>query len=373
MSKRFDQTEIEQRLKELMEERKRRDEEVNNRMNEKGNEKTMSYSPFETQNSTPSKEQIRFRKFVIGGVFTGVILVIAVIIFFQSFTVVKPGYAGVKYSTFNGLNKTPVTQGFNWHAPWTNVHQYPTSTEIEKRLIVRDNDGVIKTDNSITVNTGDGKSVKVAYTYNFSMEQDKLPHIFTKYRRKPAPQIADENIDQQIINTFQNIGTAHSVLEIYSQKRAAINTDVFNQVREDMAVDGIKIEELTIVDVVPDEKTLAVLQQIADEQNKRELVVRQRNTLAEENINIEQQNKNNLNKAQGDKAVAEVAAQQKASTLAIEAAGQAKANREVAGSITPALIQMKQLEILPQVKLPAVYSGGNGSGSILNIPADILK
>lgn len=317
------------------------------------------------------KEQKRFRRFIIGGAGSLVGLIVILILVMNAFTLIKPGHGGVKYSMFAGLNPDPIANGTYWHAPWTKVKQYPTSTEIKKHLIEE------KADNSISVNTGDGKSVKVAYTYNYSMQLEKLPHIFTKYRRKPAPQIADENIDQQFINSFQNIATKHSVLEVYSQKRAEINKEVFEKVRDDLAKDGIIIEEFTIVDVVPDDATLAVLQQIADEQNKRELVIRQRNTLKEEEKNIEQQNINNKALQQGKKQVAEIASQQIAQSLEIEAEGQAKANRELQGSITQPLIEMRkldvQLELAKNPNLPKVFSSGGGGGSILNIPESFLN
>lgn len=312
----------------------------------------------------------KLRRLIVGGASTLFGIIIIWILIAQSHTVVKPGHGGVQYSLFGGLKQEVLGGGMKWHAPWTNVYQYPTSTEIEKRTIVKDEAGKVKSDDSITVNTGDGKSVKVAYTYNYSMEQDQLPHIFTKFRRKTGPQIADQYIDQQFINTIQNIATSHSVLEVYSQDRAEIQKEVFEQVKKALGADGIVLEEFTIVDVVPDEKTLTVLQQIADEQNKRELVIRQRNTLAEEEKNIVQQNKNNLATAEGNKAVAEVTAQQNAATALIEAEGQAKANRELSSSLTPQVLEMKKLEVLPQIKFPTVMGS---SGSILNMPESLLE
>lgn len=331
-----------------------------------------SNTDYEAERNKRAAEQAKFRKLIIGGGIAVAAIIAGLITFFNSYSVITPGHGGVQYSLSGGVKQEVLGQGWNWHWPVVNVTQYPTSTEIEKRLIIRKEDGSVKSDDSIQVNTGDGKSVRMAFTYNYSMKPDMLPHIFTKFRRQSGPQIADNYIDQQIINIMQQLGTKHSVLEVYSQKRGEINQKAFEELRDDLGKDGIILEEFTIVDIVPDTATLQVLQQIADEQNKSELVIRQRNTLAQEEQNIAQQNKNNLASANGAKAVAEVKAQENAQVSFIEAEGQAKANRELASSITPALLQLKQLEVAPLIKYPLVLGDGGGA-NILNFPSEFLN
>lgn len=289
------------------------------------------------------------KKKIIKWSIIGVGALIILFVFINSFTIVKPGYHGVKYA-FGTVQEEEAPQGFNWHAPWVNIEQYPTSTEVEKRIIEKDEEGTITDDNTFMLNTGDGKSVKVALTYNYHYQPDMLDHVFVKFRRKSGPEIADQYIDQQIINIGQNLTTTSSVLQVYSQKRAEINAKWYDLLRENLASDGIVLEEFTIVDVIPDNKTLEILQQVADEENKRELVKRQRKTLEEDNLNIAQQNINNKLAAEGEKEVAIVKAQQKAETDKINAEAQAavklelaqaeaKANLEVAKSISATLIE----------------------------------
>lgn len=368
MSQFNNNNDLQKRLKELLEQRSGRPQ-TNPR--EEPNQ-MYGATDREAERQARLAQQAKFRKLVIGGAAAFVGIIIGLIVLFNSYTVVKPGHAAVQHSLFSGVQKETVGPGMDWHAPWVNLYQYPTSTEIEKRTIDKNDKGEITRDDSIVVNTGDGKSVHVAFTYNYSMQDEKLPHIFTKFRRKPASQISNEYIDQQFINNFQNIATKHSVLEVYSQERESISKEVNQLVKDELGKDGIILEQFTIVDVVPDEATRAILQQIADEQNKRELVIRQRNTLKEEEANIAQQNANNLKSAEGAKAVAEVKAAENANVAFIEAEGRAKANKELASSITPALIQWETLKTLPSIKFPVVMGDG-GAGNILNFPQELLK
>lgn len=296
------------------------------------------YHNYQDRQMSYREKQAQLKKQIIRGSLLAIIFITVISVFFSSFTIVKPGYHGVKYA-FGTLQEEEVGQGWSWHFPWEDIQPYATSTEVEKRLYVVDDNGKVLDDNTIQLNTGDGKSVKVAFTYNYKFEPDKLDHIFTKFRRKTGPEIADQYIDQQIINRGQAISTQHSVLQVYSQKRGEINATWFEILREDLRKDGIILEEFTIVDVIPDAKTLEILQQVADEENNRELVIRQRNTLKEQEQNIAQQNANDLLAAQGAKEVAIIKAQEKAERITIEARAQAEANNDLEKSLTPSLVQ----------------------------------
>jgi regulator of protease activity HflC (stomatin/prohibitin superfamily) len=286
---------------------------------------------------------------------------VGIIILFNANTRVDPGYAGVQYNLFTGIQEETLPEGLRWHAPWINVYEYPVSTENVK----------LKGKSALQINTGDGKTVEADVSYAFRFENEKLSHVFKRFRRQSAEEIADGYMKTMLLDNTQNVSTKHSVLEVYSQEREAISKEIRQKLTDLFAKDGIVLEQFAIVDVRPDKETKKILARISEAEATKEAIIRERANVEEQNKNIEQQNKNDKLAAEGQKQVAIVNAQKAAETIRIEAEAQAKANQDLAKSMTPALVQYEYIK--------AWKAGGSqvpkingGSGSILNVPADIL-
>ena len=89
---------------------------------------------------------------------------------------IAPGYAGVVYKMDGGVEDSVLPQEYHIVAPWKKVIEYPISTETVYYTKSADgkDDGEVE-DNSINVNTKDGKQVNVSVTYSFHMDADNLP------------------------------------------------------------------------------------------------------------------------------------------------------------------------------------------------------
>lgn len=301
-------------------------------------------------------------KRIIKWVSWGIGAIILIIILFNSNTRISPGYAGVKYSLFTGLQEDVEKEGLVWHAPWVNIYEYPISTETVNLKKTK------KSNQSIQVNTGDGKSVEMDITYAFSMKQDKLPHIFKRFRRQSAEVIADQYIKQEILNTTQNITTKNSVLQVYSQKREEIADQARKILKDSLAEDGIILEKFTFADVRPDKDTKKILQQVADAENQREVLIRQEKNLEQEKNNIAQQKENEKLAAKEDKEIAKINAEKQAEKTLIEAKAQAEANRELAKSVTSTLVNYELAKKWDGKQ--SLVSGGN---SLIQMPDSFLE
>jgi regulator of protease activity HflC (stomatin/prohibitin superfamily) len=176
------------------------------------------------------------------------------------------------------------------------------------------------------VNTSDGKSVNVDVVYSYHMEPNRLPHIFTKFRRKEAPEIEAGYIKTQMKTVMQSITTKYSVLCVYTEHRQEVTNEIFQSLAELLGKDGIVLESFSLSDVRIDSNTLKTIQAIADAQNKQEYLKR-------EQKNKEQEVINNKIEAEGKKQVA-----------IIEAQGKAEANRILEQSLTPAIVQYEWIK-----------------------------
>lgn len=281
------------------------------------------------------------------GLFIIVVLLFLAILLPLSSTVVDPGYKGVVFSLNGGLQKEVLDQGFNFHAPtpYHRVYQYPVSTETVYMTKGKE------TDNSFDVNTSDGKSVNVDVVYSYHMQAEKLPHIFTKFRRQNHDQIEDTYLKTLIKTVMQEVTTNYSVLGVYTEHREEVTKKIFDKLSAILSKDGIILENFALADVRPDQNTLKSIQAIADAQNRQEFLRREEQNKRQEAIN-------NKIEAEGKKEVA-----------IINAEGQAEANRRLESSLTPKLVQYEWIKKWDG-KLPSVQGGNN---QMIQVPPEFSQ
>lgn len=290
-----------------------------------------------------------------------VLILMATIFFFNLCTTrVQPGYNGITYSLISGLKSEVKTPGLKVHYPWETIYDYPTSTEtVYLKKPKKDDD---EDDKSFSVNTNDGKSVDVDAVYSYHMKSDQLPHIFARFRRQPSNKIEESYIKQEISNHVQAATTKYSVLEVYSHKRSEITKEIKDNLAKSLEKDGIILEKFTIADVRPDKDTKGKLQAIADMQNEQERLAR------EEQVK-RQQAANAKIEAEGKKVTELINADRDAEKIRINADAQSAANDKLKASLSPEVIQSEWIKKWNGQK--SVVEGG--SGSIINMPADIIK
>ncbi|SHF41956.1 Regulator of protease activity HflC, stomatin/prohibitin superfamily [Seinonella peptonophila] len=268
------------------------------------------------------------------------------VLIFLSTTIIEPGYKGLVFSLNGGVKKDVLDQGLNFHAPspFNKITQYPVSTETVYLTQGKEKDEN-DDDQSFDVNTADGKSVNVDIVYSYHMNEQKLSHIFTKFRRKTHKEIEQSYIKTQIKTITQEVTTKYSVLGVYTEQRAKVTKEIFKNLSATLSKDGIILENFALSDVRPDEKTLKSLQAIADAQNRQEFLKREEKNKQQEAIN-------NKIEAEGKKQVS-----------IIEAEGKAEANAKLNSSLNPQLIQYEWIKRW-NGKLPSVQ----GSGNLVQIP-----
>lgn len=287
------------------------------------------------------------KKQIIGLAATVAILIFAIVMFSICSDKIQPGYKGVQYSLNGGMKKEVLSQGLRFHAPWVSVTPYPVSTETVYLTKKETKQSLGNED--FDINTSDGKSVNVDVVYSYHMEDDKLPHIFTKFRRKEAAEIEETYVKTQIKTVMQEVSTRYGVLAMYAEQRDKATKEMGAELHNILAKDGMILESFALSDVRPDARTLESLQQIADAQNKNEFLKRQQKN--EEQIMI-----NDKITAENKKQVAIIQAEADAQQTQIRATAQATANAKLQQSLTPGIIQDNWIKKW-NGQLPSVQGG----------------
>lgn len=250
---------------------------------------------------------------------------------------VSPGSVGVVYST-KGVESDTLSQGWHWVSPVKRVKQFP----ISQQQIVFSNDPADyneKNHEDWSIDApANGGMVKMNLTVNYSFQADKVVALYTRFNGMSGEQLVSNYIQNSIIAYVKEVTPRFSVMDIYSEKKSEVNKAITEYLNERLADEyGITIHSALIIDVELDEALRTKV--LAKEQAKQDAEI------------AELERKTSLAKAETNLAMAEAQAeidkteaQTAADVALIEAQAEAEANRAIAESITPELIQMKEAE-----------------------------
>ena len=275
---------------------------------------------------------------IVGSVGIGFIFIVLFIFGYSCTYKVDPGYAGVIYNMDGGIETETLGQGFHVVAPWKKVIEYPVSTETV--YYTKSSDDGEKLDNSINVNTKDGKQVNVSVTYAYHMDEVQLPSVFEKFRGQKSEVIEAGYMKNEMYQAINEITSQYSLMELVGDKRPQINEAILNKFRNSLEPYGIVIETFNLSDVVPDEQTKEAIQAVVNAQN------------ALEKAKVEKE------QAEVDAEKARVAAKGKADAELIEAEGTAAANAKLQESLTPLIVEQRKLDKWDG-KLPGIVAGNS--------------
>lgn len=259
---------------------------------------------------------------------------------------ISTGYVGVVYNMSGGVDGEVLSQGFHLVAPTKKVTVY--SIGIEQSYLSAEKVGDSPKDESFSIPTSDGKTVRVNLEFSYRFDEARVANTFTQFKGKSGEEIKDTFIKPKIIAWTQEVSANYPVTDIFGDKRTQINAELDVYLREKFAPYGIIIDTVNFTDISVDAETAAAIQKKVNAQQELELA------------NIEAQTaKIQANKdrevarvqAEKDKEVAAIKAEQKlvtaeaeAQALLIAAEAEAKANREIAASLTPQLIEKIKYE-----------------------------
>lgn len=293
------------------------------------------------------------KKGFIGAIVLAIIIFGGLILTLTCTERIPAGYVGVVYNMNGGVDGEVLTQGWHIVAPTKKVTTY--SIGIEQSYLTAEDKGDSPKDESFSIPTSDGKTVRVNLEFSYRFDEDRVAQTFTMFKGKSGESIKDTFIKPKIVAWTQEVSANYPVTDIFGDKRTQINAELDTYLREKFDKYGIIIDTVNFTDISVDNETAAAIQKKVTAQQELELA------------NIEAQTAKI--QAEKDKEVAEIAAEKKvieaeaaAEATRIAAEAEADANAQIAASLTPELIEKIKYEQWDG-KMPTV----SGSGAIVSI------
>lgn len=282
----------------------------------------------------------------IGGLALALALIIAFVGCIICIERVPTGYVGVVYNMNGGVDGEVLSQGWHLVSPTKKVTTY--SIGLEQSYLTSEDKGDSKQDESFSIPTSDGKTVKVNLEFSYRFDESRVAETFTTFKGKSGETIKDTFIKPKVMAWTQEVSANYPVTDIFGDKRTQINSELDIYLREKFDQYGIIIDTVNFTDISVDDETAAAIQKKVTAQQELELA-----TIEAETAQIQAQKDKEVARiaAEKDKEVAQIAAEKaiieanaKAEAILIAAEAEAEANRMIAGSLTPELIEKIKYE-----------------------------
>ena len=292
----------------------------------------------------------------VGAVFLGIIMVAAVVLGFMCMEKVPAGYVGVVYNMSGGVDGEVLSQGWHFVAPTKKVTIY--SIGIEQSYLTSEDKGDSKNDESFSIPTSDGKTVKVNLEFSYKFDVDRVADTFVQFKGRSGETIKDTFIKPKVIAWTQEVSARYPVTDIFGDKRTEINAELDTYLKEKFLPYGIIIDTVNFTSINVDDETAAAIQKKVTAQQELELANIEAQTAK---VQAEKDKQVALIAAEKDRETAQIEAEQakiiaegEAEAKKIAAEAEAEANRKIAESLTPELIEKIKYEQwngeLPQVQ-----------------------
>lgn len=256
------------------------------------------------------------------------LLLFVFISFLACCTRVDPGYVGIKvnlYGNQKGVEDFPLQTGRVWYNPFTEeVYEYPTFMQ-NQAWTSSETEGS-KHDESITFNSIEGSSINVDVGLNYTLDAEKVPHLFVEFRQD-IETITHGYLRNQVRDALSRIGGNYKAIEIFGEKKQQLLDEVKNELDNKLKDKGFILDTVSFISAPQaDSRVMQSINMVIEATQKA----------------IEAENKVRQIEAEAEQEVARANGAAKA--ILTEAEAQAQANKLIAESITPELVKYKLLE-----------------------------
>lgn len=263
-------------------------------------------------------------------------------------TYVPPGNVGILVNLLGSGKGVDDTKELGVGRYWVGVNEelyiYPTFTQ--NHVWTKSSTEGSPDNEEIEFQTVEGMTVSADVGISYAVIPDKVPYIFQKYR-KGLEEITHIYIRNMVRDAFVHVASTEPVENVYGAGKTKMLSAVEAYVRE-QTKNMFTIERIYLVGNLrlPELVTAALNGKIEATQRAQQI-----------------ENEIRTAKAEAEKTIA--TSEGAAKAILIEAEGQASANKILAASITPELVQYRALDkwngILPTTMIPG------GSAPFINV------
>lgn len=188
-------------------------------------------------------QQLKIKK-MVKRILIGIAAFIALIVMFQSCERIDAGHVGVKvnlYGSGKGVDDVTECTGMVFYNPIsTKIYEFPTFIQHKE----------YRDENSFVVNSKDGSEFQVSPIMNYSVQREKVPAIFAKYRRS-LPEIEEGFLKTAVYDAFRLATNKYTADELISN-RAVFEVEVRRLLEGQLLKEGFVINQFTSNLVYPE-------------------------------------------------------------------------------------------------------------------------
>ena len=171
----------------------------------------------------------------------GILGFLTLTLLFFSCERIDAGHVGVKvnlYGDGKGVDDVTECTGMVFYNPFTTkIYEFPTFIQHKEYKKTED------ADNSFVVNSKDGSEFQVSPIMNYSVQREKVPTIFSKYRRS-LPEIEEGFLKTAVYDAFRLATNKYTADELISN-RAVFEVEVRKLLESQLSKEGFVINQFT--------------------------------------------------------------------------------------------------------------------------------
>ena len=262
--------------------------------------------------------------------------------------VIDPGYTGIKINRLvnKGVTREDIVTGFIFYNPIQSaIVTYPTF--MQRVAWTHDQSEGKPVNEELTFNTKDSVPVNIDVAVSYQLEATRVPDFYTKFRADNIDTFTHGFLRDTTRNLVANLGSEYTFDEVNGTKKEEFLQRAGKQLHETVHQYGVNIQQFGLIG------SLRPPQALLEAVNAKTQAI-------QKSIQVENEVR---------------AAQAEAKKKIAIAEGEAAANRALASSLDPRLLEWERLKIMrDQVakwngEMPNVYAGGGGGqGMLFNIP-----
>jgi regulator of protease activity HflC (stomatin/prohibitin superfamily) len=262
------------------------------------------------------QQQLKIKKMtkIIGGSIVGLFLMVFL---FKSCERIDAGHVGVKvnlYGDNKGVSDVTEVTGMVFYNPITHsIYEFPTFIQHKEYT----------GDNSFVVNSKDGSEFHVSPIINYSVQREKVPSIFAKYRRS-LDQIEEGFLKTSVFDAFRLATNKYTADELIGN-RQAYEIEVRKILEGQLLREGFVVNQFTSNLVYPETFKTAI---------------EAKNNAVQSALMAE----NKVKQAEAEAKIKVATAEGNAQALLTSAKAEAEANRMKQQTLTPLLIQLEYVQ-----------------------------
>jgi regulator of protease activity HflC (stomatin/prohibitin superfamily) len=275
----------------------------------------------------------------IGRVLKWFLVVIAVaIIVPQFFTYIEPGHVGILiHRAGGGVDAKPLGPGFQMRNPvFSQIEEYPVY--MQTLVLTRASTEGSPNNDEINVNSQEGQPLSLDVAMSFELDPTRVPTLYQTFRSN-IDLIQHGFVKQTIRQVLQEVVGGEPIADILGPKKAEVVARSQKGLEDRLARYGILVRQFTINETRAPESVIEA--------------INVKNVMQQQALTAQNELQKNEFQARGDS----IKAAGRAKAITAEAEAQARANRMLAESMTPTLVQYRMVDKWNGV-MPTVAGGG---------------